>query len=524
MKIGKELKKNLLNKEWRVNNLYKIVDKQSQAIKFKWNPAQADFNKNKHTRNIILKSRQLGFTTEECINSLDDTLWNRNFKSLFISYDKDSAIEIFDDKIKYAWDNYPKELRKGYTLDSDRANKLKFDFGNETYSSVIVRTKGRSGTFQRVHISEFGKICRESPSKAREIITGTIPTVPSNGRIDIESTAEGEEGNFHDMFWEAWNRGEPRNNEEFKAHFYNWQWEKGEIEATEVIPIEEMEESKRFIAYRERLKTQDGIELTDKELTFYYKKWLSLNKRWSDLQQEFPTTPEEAFVSSGNKLFNLEDVNRQKQFIKDPIEQKEHLKIYEDYRLGHTYCLGADVSHGKGKDSSTIVVLDLYYRSPKVVAVYRCNTIEADTFAYTIKDIAVRYGSCLAGVENNDRGYTTLVTLKGIYNNIYRRTVQNKKTDQVTKELGFNTNVSTKPKMMLELNTALKEDCIEIPDKGIITELRTYNENNMVEIKFNEDSTKHWDTVIGLGIAYQMRTKAQNTRREARQYVPSNLR
>jgi len=493
-------KKQLNDKSWRINNLYKIRDKNKQLITFKINKAQKHFNDNKHDRNIILKSRQLGFTTFEAIDALDDTLWTPNFKALMLSYDVDSAIEIFDDKISLAWDNYNEKLKGLYKLDTDRSNKLKFDFGNKTYSSIIVKNRGRSGTYNRLHISEFAKICYESPRKAKELLTGTIPAVPYGGRIDIESTAEGEIGYFHDMFWEAWDRGEPSNQIEYKSHFYNWTWDEEEI-ANIKEPILEMEQAELFKDYQERHK------LTDIQITYYYQKWLSLGKDWSTLRQEYPTTPEEAFISSGNKLFDVESVKNLKKYTEEGKRVGKWI-YYEDYKPGHRYAMGADVSHGKGKDSSTIVIMDFFYARPKVVAEYANNEIQPDTFAYELKSGGVMYGNCLIAVENNDRGHTTLTTLKGIYYNIYKRENDKAKLDKQTNDLGWNTNGASKPKMMMELSTAIQEDLLDIPSKHIQTELRTYSEDDLTQVRFDEDQTRHWDRTIALALVWQMRAKA----------------
>ena len=99
-------KERLGSKEWRVEHFYKIKNKQKQLVTFKKNKAQRDFDKNKHCRNIILKSRQLGFTTLEAIDMLDDTLFQRNMDCLFIAQDLETAKDIFDNKIKLAWDNF----------------------------------------------------------------------------------------------------------------------------------------------------------------------------------------------------------------------------------------------------------------------------------------------------------------------------------------------------------------------------------------------------------------------------------
>ena len=286
--MKKTWKEKLKDKDYRVNHLYSIKDKNSQRVQFKRTSAQLDFNKNKWTRNIILKSRQLGFTTDEAIDSLDDVLWKKNFDCMMLSYDKNSSEDIFDNKVDFAWRNIPKELRERFRVDTNTKNKLKFDFGDGSFSSISVRSSGRSGTYHRVHISEFAKICLKTPEKANEVITGTLQAVPIDGRVDIESTAEGEAGHFHDMFWEAWNRGEPTLPTEYKAHFYNWTWDKAEISKIPVIK----ELPQEFRDYQKLYK------LTDQEVSYYYAKWISLNRNWNMLKQEYPTTPQEAFEIS----------------------------------------------------------------------------------------------------------------------------------------------------------------------------------------------------------------------------------
>lgn len=484
-----------------MSNLYKIVNKSKKRITYTRNTAQKHFNKHKWNRNLILKSRQLGFTTEEALDILDDTLFTRNFDGLLIAHTLEDAIKIFDKKIDFAWKNFNSELRKLWKVSADRANELKYDFGDNTFSSISVSNSGRSGTFNRVHISEFAKLCNKYPAKAEEVITGTIPAVPMLGRVDIESTAEGEFGHFYDMFWKAWERGEPTQPTEYKAHFYNWTWDLDEL-ALLKEPIKDL--PSEFKDY------QKLHNLTDIQISYYYLKWISLNENWKKLQQEYPTTPEEAFVSSGSKLFNADIVVLQNKYIKDGT-QLNNWTIYEDYKPNHRYGAGADVSHGKGKDGSTVVIIDFTPLIPKVVAEYYSNEIEPTTFAHEIKNGLVRFGTPLIAVENNDRGYTTLVTLKDIYpmRMIYKKEVENKEETRQTADLGWNTNGATKPKMMFDLNEALEEELIEIPSRVILKELRTYDENNLTQIKFDDEMSQHWDRVIALAIAWQMKDKVK---------------
>lgn len=275
--------KRLIDKSWRIKHLYKIRDKERNLIKFKRNKAQQHFNENKWYRNIILKSRQLGFTTDESIDSLDDVLFTRNTECLLIAHNLDAGKKIFDGKIELAWKNIPEGLRALYKVDANTAQALKFEFGDGTYSSIAVDTTGRSGTYNRVHITEFADICKKFPNKVKDILEGTIPAIPTYGRIDIESTSQGASGEFHDMFMNAWGI-EPKYPEQYKAHFYNWTWDE---EIPTITPETNLPD--KFKEYQLR------HHLTDEQITYYYKKWLSLNKDWNSLHKEYPTTPEEAF-------------------------------------------------------------------------------------------------------------------------------------------------------------------------------------------------------------------------------------
>src|SRR3990167_8899740 len=215
----------LLNKEWRMQYLYRIKDKSKNLIMFQKNKVQSHLDKNKHTRNIILKSRQLGVTTLETIDMLDDTLFVPNFDALLIANDLETAKDIFTNKVELAWKNLLPEIRNLYLLDASNTRQLRFILGEGGESSIAVDASGRAQTYSRVHITEFAQVCARYPLKAKEILEGTIPAIPKSGRVDIESTAEGEGGSFHDIFWESWERGEPIHPEQFKAHFYSWLWD-----------------------------------------------------------------------------------------------------------------------------------------------------------------------------------------------------------------------------------------------------------------------------------------------------------
>jgi len=463
---------------------------------------------NRHSRNILLKARQLGYTTLEAIDCLDDALFTKNYSALMVNYEKELAEDIFKNKIYFAWENFPEALKALYKVDAERANQLVFDFGDKTFSTIAVRASGRSGTHNRVHVSELGKMAKKYPDKAREVLEGTIPSVPMSGRVDIESTAEGNYGMLYDMFWEAWNRQRAPHPTEYKAFFYNWTWDDAEIaQIRTIIPVGEMDQSKIFLEYQKK------HELTDKQITYYYLKWLSLKKNWNALHQEYPTTPEEAFVGSGHSMFDETVITNLLKRSHSGLVDGDWI-FYEPYIDKYHYALGIDVAEGVGQDSSTIVVICFSEKRAKVVAEYASNKIPPDILAYEVKRGAERYGNAIVAVERNNHGHTTISTLKGMYSNLYTEVKDDLVEDKITTKYGWLTTGASKPKMMFELKDAVENNLIEIPSRNILEELRTYDKEDVSVTRFEPTQTKHWDRVMALAIAYQMRSFAFDTEME----------
>jgi hypothetical protein len=215
----------LLDKNWRIRNLYWIKDKEGKKVKFSPNWAQEILLNDPHPCKIILKARQLGITTWFAINFIDDTLFNDNIHAGIIAHTLDDAQNIFSDKLKFAFDNLDPRIRALFRTNGDSAKELSFTNG----SVIRVGTSLRSSTIQRLHISEFGKICCKNPEKAREIVTGSLNTVQAGQHIVIESTAEGREGYFFSMWERAYKQkkdGIPFGPLDFKPFFFPWWKEK----------------------------------------------------------------------------------------------------------------------------------------------------------------------------------------------------------------------------------------------------------------------------------------------------------
>lgn len=104
-------KKLLKNRFWRLNHLYKIKDKNGKCVTFKMTPEQLEYFDGMHDRNVILKARQLGFTTEVCIIQLDLAIFHRKECAL-IAHTRPDAERLFRNKTQFAYQRMTDDIKK----------------------------------------------------------------------------------------------------------------------------------------------------------------------------------------------------------------------------------------------------------------------------------------------------------------------------------------------------------------------------------------------------------------------------
>ncbi len=277
----------LKDRFWRLNNLYFIENKEGKSIRFKMTPEQLAYYDGMHDRNIILKARQLGFTTQVCIIQLDASLFGSKHCAL-IAHTMPDAEKLFRNKVKYAYDRLPGEIKSSNPLVKETTSELVFSKGG----SITVSTSFRGGTLYSLHVSEFGKICAKHPHKAREIVTGAFEAVPLGGKITLESTAEGRSGYFYQYCQEAEKlhiQGKKINALEWKFFFFSW-WGNPQyaIDVSEPLP-------QRLIDYFEELDVKHGVKTNDRQRAWYASKEKTLGE---DIKREYPSIPSEAFAQS----------------------------------------------------------------------------------------------------------------------------------------------------------------------------------------------------------------------------------
>lgn len=308
---------------------YSIKDKTGRMVPFRLNTHQERFLATRHGMDVVLKARQLGYTTVIQLDMLDDCLFTSNLSAGVIAHNLRDAKAFFSDKIKFAYDNLPEPFRKMRSADQDSADSLKFNNG----SSIRVGVSLRSGTLQRLHVSEYGKLCAKYPDRAEEVKTGAFNTVTAGQNITIESTAEGRAGGFYDIVKRARNfeeQGGELTVLDFKFHFTAWWEDEGNVLDADVVETTEFREYFAKIQDHPWLKAR-GIILTREQRAWYIKK---AQQQGDKMTQEHPSHPDEAFEAAIEGAYfavQMRKMRAEGRICRIPILDKD---VYTTWDLG----------------------------------------------------------------------------------------------------------------------------------------------------------------------------------------------
>lgn len=342
---------------WRLNNLYRIVDENGKDIPFTPNEEQADLYRNLHYRNLILKARQLGFTTFICLLALDQCLFNANFAAGIVAHNREDAEKFFRNKVVFAYDRLPEAIRQSCAVEKKTESQISFVNG----SSLYVSTSFRGGTLQLLHISEFGKICRRFPEKAKEIVTGAFEAVAASNMLFVESTAEGMGGYFYEYTMDALRLKQEEaklSKLDWRLHFYPWF-----VKGAYALDPEDIIISDKQAKYFHQMEAKAGVKLTDAQKAWWVKKKQTL---LGEMGREHPFTPMEAFEQAvegaiyGEQMARIRELGR---ITAVPLQAGVPVNTFWDFGVGDANPIWLHqrvglqnrwvkyyVNHGKGLD------------------------------------------------------------------------------------------------------------------------------------------------------------------------------
>ncbi|MCI0756690.1 phage terminase large subunit family protein [Teichococcus vastitatis] len=444
---------------------------------------------------IILKARQQGMSTATGGYLYYKVSQNKSKKAIVVTHKSEASTNLFDMTKRFhdGINNHPMMPLKPSTSHRN-GRQLAFDKLDSGYAVATAGGDGigRGDTFFYAHLSE---LAFWPAATAEDNFNGLMQAIsPADGTVRIiESTANGV-GNIFYREWQKAVNGES----DFVALFIPW-FEEAEYREPVTAKLTYTDDEKKL----KRLN-----KLDDEQLMFRRMKIAEIGP--DAFKQEYPSTAEEAFLTSGTPVFppsHLEQQTAKEAKATYSIDStglhensRGALAVWQEPKPGETYYVSGDVASGstaKGKDWSVSHVLD---SDGNLVARYRAQ-IQPDVFAHHLEKIALHYNEAKVIVENNNHGGTVLNELyKHIgYKNVFTEVVVNKITEEQTVKLGFNTNKKTKPQLIDRLKKALREREINIPDKITLAELKSFVEKP--DGGMGAEGRNHDDCVMSLALA-----------------------
>lgn len=343
----------LSSKLWRLNNLYKIRDKDANLITLKLNASQQKVLKEfKHNKKIILKSRQQGISTLYLAYYLDTCLFTPGYQAGIQSYGQDESDKL-SKRAELMWNELSQDIKDLFGLKLVSNNQKGMTFSN---GSILKIGNFRGDTLQALHVSELGKIAKKFPEKAKELKSGAFQAVSTKNKITIESTAEGRSGLFYDMWRKAEElqlQGKELTSLDFQAIFLSWTADPDCTLDTEVeIP-------QALADYFTGIEETLGVKLEDNQKWWYVKKKEELRE---DMTQEYPTTSDEAFAAARDgsyygRLYR-DHIIKNRRIVKDLFDNTLDVNVAMDLGMRDTFVM---VFYQQFKNELRII--DCYYNS-----------------------------------------------------------------------------------------------------------------------------------------------------------------
>lgn len=448
-------------------NYWHIKHPEKGRIKFVLREAQMDTMRSwmSERYTIVLKARQIGFSTLAAAYAFWLAFFWPDRFIVMLSRTERESVKLLA-KSKYGYRFLPQWMKeRGPSQTTDHQLKMVFDNESAIESLPSGSDPARGESVYLVIVDEWAFL--PNPEEAWASIE---PITDVGGRVIGLSTANGS-GNFFHSLWV----GSQTGTNKFKGIFFPWNAD-GE-------------------------RNDDWYEAKSKNM-----------QPWQ-MHQEYPRIPEEAFIKSGNPVFDIDLLNDFK--IVEPKTGYYHLysggngefrhaedgelRVWELPQHDGIYVIGADIAEGLSYgDYSSAHIINA---ATGLVVAHWHGHIEPDLFGETLAEIGWWYKTALLGVESNNHGLTTLkAAQKHGYKNLYKQRRLNAVHADASDVLGWRTSGVSKPLAIDELNAALRDGGIELLCDKTIAELKTFVRKD----NGKTTGSPHDDRTMSLAIAVQM--------------------
>ena len=523
-----------INTKKYIEEYLKIKTKKAEIKPFVINPPQMKlYNEiakqakaGKPIRGIVLKARQMGFSTLTEGIIFKKTSTAKNVTSAIVTHKEDATKNLFDMSKRF-YDYLPDPLKP--KTKSSNAYELEFNTkdGKGLGSKIKCYTAGggaigRSDTTHNLHVSELAWWTGDK----KNTLMGLTQTVPNetNTMVIIESTANG-----YEYFKELWDRAVDGESDYF-ALFVAW------------FELEEYKQEYTGFAFtEEERRLKELYNLSNEQLAWRRWKIKDLGGDENLFKQEYPSCPEEAFISTGTNYFGTDGkekiIQRIEQIRKDEplkvgyfefdydglkitnwqwVDDKQgYIKIYKEPIENYPYVIGGDTA-GEGSDNFIGQVLN--NSNSEQVAVF-CKQLGEELYARQMYCLGKYYNTALIGIESNFSTYPIKELERLGYSNMYLRDKEDTIKTTIELKYGFKTTTATRPVALAGLAKIVREEIETINDKTTLKEMLTFIKND--NGKPIAEEGKHDDHIIALAIAHYIRPQQRYKVKEEQRPQPA---
>ena len=421
-----------------------------------------------HRELIILKARQLGISELVAAYAVWMTLRPQQNVILLSQTEKD-ADELLK-KCRTCYESLPPWLPSPL-LDERKVSTLELANGSRILPVTATPRSGRGFNAQLLVFDEWAHQQAQA-----EIYAAAAPTAKSAGNQIIGLSSANGVGNFFARQWEL-----ARNGKGARPVFLPWNVRPG--------------------------RDQSWYDETTHNLETWQK------------AQEYPGTPDEAFILSGRPRFDPAALTEIGKGCTNPATT-EDLGLDHDRRAlgvrrvwlpphsGHRYVIGADTAEGLPKGDYSAAVVEDVATGTDVAELH--GHWAPDEFAHHLATLGRQYGTALLGVERNNHGHAVLLALQKIerYPNLYRHAEYDARHPEslAAHPVGWQTSSKSKPLMIDALAETIRERR-PYRNAEFVAEARVYTVLDNGDTAASGDL--HDDRVIAYAIAEQMRRRPQ---------------